>query len=570
MAGISDLGNGIGYIYVTDPSDTNDIKHNIINDSLGARAAKIYGLQAANVGANLRAYASVTISAITGVGNFTKLDVNGIGQITSSIAYTGATTTSELAALIATAVNSTTPSSGVNYTAISISNVVYLFAPASSGDSVNGDAVVISFSANATGSSTDVSGGTDSYTNEYNSRFGYRFFIDASSSAVEGTTSGTEITEFLCTRGFEGGLPIITATIASGSITIERQAAIQYVAVDTEGAAGTDNLDNINPVNFADGDIIHLLGANASRITTVTNSGNIVTQGAVNFYTADYANVITLGKQGNSWYEISKSTTAVPTASQFRTANFPLLTSSAYGSASLTAADNTIVTLTANTDKQNQEITGLVSLTTGDYEIRIPTTNAKAGDQFIIEYNANVTSGSYDVIIGGITLSAADALIGGIVVWAYYSGSAWKYTAFKNFYYGARIETVDIADEAVTVAKVESSLKIETIVIPVSWETGEQSSNKIEMPYPGTVSKLTCYLDKEVAAAATVTAKNNAGTIMTNGIMTFNALDPINTGVSVSPTANNTFVAGDILSFDTLSTTLGSGKGKLSIKITRS
>lgn len=570
MAGIDSLGNGIGYIYVTDTTNTNDIKYNILNDTLGARAVKMYGLQAANVGANLVATGTVTIDTITGAGNFTKLDINGVGQITSSIAYTGVTTTSELAAEIATAVNATTPTSGVNYTAIAISNVVYLFAPQTSGDSVNGHTVVVSFSANATGSVTDIDGGTASYTNEYNDSFGYRFFIDASSSAIEGKKSGIEITQFLCTRGFEGGLPIINATISSGAITVERQAAIQFVIVDTEGAAGTDNLDNINPVNFATGDIIHLLGANASRVTTVTNSGNIVTQGAVNFDTGNYANMITLTKSGSSWYEISKSTTAVPTAAEFRTANFPFLTSTAYGSTGLTPADNTTVTLTANSSTQRQVVSGSATLSTGNYVITISTTGAKKGDWFLIQYDAQVTVGSYDVIIGDLTLSDADALAGGIIVLGYYEGTVWQYSHFKDFGSYAKVQTADYAADSITVAKVEDNLKYEVIVFPVSFNTGETAQNKIEMPYSGTVSKMTAYSTSIIGDDSTITPKNNTGTVMGSGTITFSASDPVNTGYTSTPSTNNTFVAGDILEFLTQTSTLGSGTALVSVKITRS
>ena len=573
MASISDLGNGAGYIYVVNPANTSDIRFSIPNDSIGARSVKLLGLQSANIGANLRAFGSVTINSVTGIGNFTKLDVNGISQITAVVPYTGATSTSALAALIAAEVNSTVPASGVDYIGLAIDNKVYLLAPATTGDAVNGDVVQISFSANATGSVTDVDLGTEAYSEEYNSSFGYRFFIDTAENAASGRPSGTqvEITNFLCTRGFEGGIPLLTPTVSSGVITIERQAAIQYVRVDTEGGAGTDNLDSINPVNFADGDIIILFGTNASRVVTVTNSGNIVTQGAVSFSTGNYANAITLGKSGSSWYEINKSTTAVPSAADFRTASFPLLSTSGYGGANLTAADNTTVTLTANTDKQYQTVSGTVSLTTGNYEINLSTTGAKAGDIFIIKYVGAVTVGSFDVIIGSATLTAEDALTGGLTILAYYSGGAWLYTTFKSFYHSAKIQAADIASNAVTVAKLATELQYEVVTIPVSFETGEQCANKVKMPYAGTVSEIYGIVTKAIAAtdAGTVTAKNNGGTTMTEGVITAAASAALDTAYTVTPTANNTFVAGDILSFTTAKTTVG-GKMLLSIKITRS
>lgn len=569
MASIADLGSGVGYIYAVNPDDTSKINIPIVNDDQGARAAKLLGLQSANVGANLRAVGSITIDTVTGTGNITAVTINGINQIKANIGFTVATTTAQLAALVEAQVNSYVPASGVDYTAIAVGNIVYLMAPASAGDSVNGHVLTVTISANATASVTDVDGGTESYTNAVNSKFGYRFFIDPTDTATFDSVSGdaVEITNFLCTRGFETGIPILTPTISSGAITIERQAAIQYVIINGEGSA-SDTLTTINPVDFADGDQIICLGISAAIVITIDNTGNIVTQGGTSFVTGDFANMITLSKSGSAWYEVSKSTTGVPTAAQFRTANFPLLSTSGYGSAALTAADNTTVTLTANTSKQKQVVTGTVSLTTGNYTIAVSTTDAKAGDEFIIEYNANVTVGSYDVIIGGVTLTDADALSGGIVVMAYYSGSAWQYTMYKNYNDGAKVQTADIATSAVTVSKLETGLKYETIIVPVSFTN--PAENKIRWAYSGTVVGLTAYSTSLIGDDSTITPKNTSGTIMGSGTLTFSNGDPVDTGVTSVPATNNTFVSGDYFSLLTQTSTLSSGTALVTITVLRS
>lgn len=570
MAGISELGDGIGYLYATDPITTTDIKYSFPNTEAGARSLKLLGVQSSNIASNLQAFGSFTIDTPTGSGNITLIAVNGHKQINRNISFTIASTPTEIAEDCVAEINSTTPSSGVDYVAVNIGAIVYLLAPASAGDTVNGHAVTVSISGNLTVSSVvDIQGGTNTNDNSYDGRSGYRFFIDNDPNATFGAFTGnqTEITNFICQRGMETGIPVIVATISSGAITIERKAAIQYVVVRGEGGLA-DTLTTINPVNFANGDQIIILGYDAGAVITIDNTGNIVTQGGNSFATANYANAITLGRSGTSWYEVNKSTTAVPSASDFRTANFPFLSTSGYGSAALTAADNTTVTLTANSSKQKQVITGTATLSTGNYRVELSTSGAKAGDEFIIEYNGVVTVGSYDVIIGGITLSDADALTGGILVKAYYSGSAWQYECLKDYNQGAKVQTADIASSAVTVAKVETNLTYEVLTFNVSWTN--PSTHRIEMPYPGTVSKVTAYVTSAITGTATLTPRNNAGTAMTSGTITFYSTDAVDTGRSSSPSGNNTFVAGDILFFETDVTTAGGGTAIVSVKITRS
>ena len=568
----SDLANGIGLLYVVDPNDTSKIVFSIPNDDQGARSIMGLGQQSANIGANIAAYGTIRVTSVTGSGSVTNISVNGVNQITKggSISFTGATSTSALATLIAAAINDDVPSSGLNYTSYAIGQMVYVVAPASAGSIPNGYTLTITITANATATVNDIANGTAAYTNSWNSNFGYRFFIDANSSAVEDVVAGTatEISDFVINKGLNSGIPISSYAISSGSITITRPSSIQYILVDTEGAVATDDLDYIFPNNNASGDIIMVIGVNAGRVVKLSNSGNIVTQGGVPFSTGSYADVITLALSGTSWYEVSSSQSRVPTASQFRTASFPLLSTSGYGSAALTVADNTVVTaLISNTNKQKIVVTGSVSLATGNYEIPISTTNAIAGDTFEIEYNAQVTVGSYAVIIGGVTLTAADALSGGIVVMAYYSGSVWQYTMYKNYNDGAKVQTADIATSAVTVAKLENNLKYEMIVVPVSFTN--PAENRIRWAYPGTVVGLTAYSTSLIGDDSTITPKNNSGTIMGSGTLTFSNGDPVNTGITSTPNTNNTFVEGDYFSLLTQTSTLGSGTALVTVKILR-
>lgn len=101
----------------------------------------------------------------------------------------------------------------------------------------------------------------------------------------------------------------------------------------------------------------------------------------------------------------------------------------------------------------------------------------------------------------------------------------------------------------------------------VSFETGEQCNNRFKMPFAGTVNGVYAVCTKAIAGtdAGTIVLKNAAGTTMTDGTVTFVASDPLETAYTVTPSANNSFAAGDILYAVTSKTTAG---GKVLLTIT--
>lgn len=127
-----------------------------------------------------------------------------------------------------------------------------------------------------------------------------------------------------------------------------------------------------------------------------------------------------------------------------------------------------------------------------------------------------------------------------------------------------------IANNVIAVANRIATVNTEVLNIPVSFETGEICDNRIKMPYDGTVQEIYGVVTTAIEATddGTVTAKDGAGVNITAGLLTFTAADPLETAVTVTPSANNTFVAGDILRFTTAKTTAG-GKVLLSIKVLR-
>lgn len=110
----------------------------------------------------------------------------------------------------------------------------------------------------------------------------------------------------------------------------------------------------------------------------------------------------------------------------------------------------------------------------------------------------------------------------------------------------------------------------EVALLQVSFEAGYLGDFKITMPFAGTVTSIYAYAVKVISGTdnGTIVAKNNAGTTMTAGTITYTASDARGTAYTVAPSANNTFVANDILTFTTAKTTAG-GVVQLSITYTR-
>jgi hypothetical protein len=418
-------------------------------------------------------------------------------------------------------------------------------------------------------------GGGSSSTSAYDEVSGYRFFINAdySGTAAPGSlTNAVEITNYIVLRGLNASFPNQSATINSGVLTLSRESSVNVVDVETQGGAGTDSLDTIVPSSdMADGDLFIIRGTDASHIVTITSSGNIVSSG--DWSSADKDTQIILMYLSGSFYETSRSGgNYIPAYTAFRTEGFPFLDPTKYGVTSVTAADNTTKTVTVNSDKNLIAVTGTVSLTTGDYIIDLSTTGAVAGDVVFVKYVANVTVGSYKVSIEGHDLSDVEALLGGMSFLYLYDGSAWRGVGeWHNLENGYQFETSAYYDNSVTVAKVETTLKTDIIVVDVSFETGEQGDYKIKMPYSCTVNEIYARATKAIAAtdAGTITPKNNGGTTMTSGVITFSASDAFGTAYTVTPSSNNTFAAGELMTLTPAKATAG-GKVQLSIKVTKS
>lgn len=108
------------------------------------------------------------------------------------------------------------------------------------------------------------------------------------------------------------------------------------------------------------------------------------------------------------------------------------------------------------------------------------------------------------------------------------------------------------------------------LLVPVSFETGEQAAAKVYFPYAVRITKIRGIVTKAIAAtdAATVTGANSSGA-STGGVVTF----PLSSAINVEPTAaapstNNT-VAADSYYLLTAAKTTAGGKALVTLEFNR-
>lgn len=571
--GIADLGNNLGWIYTVNSAGTAIAGASERNTPQGARNAKLLAAQSVALSLNKRAYGTITISAVAGSGDVTAVTIDGVNQISANVSYS-AGPTADVATAIAAAINSFTPGSGYDYIAVAISNVVYVYAPIEAGSAPNGEAITVSNTGNLTTVQADFNYGSDN-TSVFDTATGYRFYLDANYGATPAEpgefdpATAIEITNYIIPRGLNTAFDNQSKTIASGVITITRESAVTVVDVDTQAAAASDDLDSITFGDGSDGDIVILRGANSSRLVTVTSSGNINRTNS--FVTADKDTQICLMYLSGEFWEFARSGgNYVPTAAAFRTALFPFLATAAQGRTTLTPADNTTVTLTANSSKMYERVSGSVSLSAGNYTISLSTTGVVDGDEFVIDYYGTITVGGQAVIIGGVTLSTAEALYGGVRLHFVVNSGAWAIVGRSYDINTYPIQTANIGTGQVTTVKLATELQYEVMTIPVSFEANEVGDIKVLMPYACSVTNTYSSVSKTVAATddGTIVFKNNAGTTMTGATITVAASSAVGTADTGLATANNTFTAGEVMTLTTAKATAG-GRCVVSVQLVR-
>lgn len=583
---ITDLGKGLGYIYVTEPGGTSsDIIKVFNNTKSGVREAKLYGVQGTSTALNRKASATITIDTVTGVGQINSITTatgTNIIDTGSPIAYTGATTTSALASLVAAAINSfidlAAPSE--DCTAIADANIVYVYASEEAGATLNGTSLIVTDTGNMTNTVTPFANGSDN-TELYDKAFGYRFFLNADYDATGCSGLGTatensltnawEITSYIIPRSLNSANQIANPTISGGVIYVERKSSDILMYVETESFAASDDLDSIRVDGYANGDRITIRGNNSGRVTTVKHgTGNIELQSGADFVTADYETTLILSLKDSTWYEVSRSNTAVGSMSDYRTAGYGFFGVDEFNTAGIAASGT--ITFTAGTSDKLQELTGSQTLSGNTtYDLAAGAVN---GDSFTLRYDASVDLNGFTLDIFGISLTSDMALNGGLMFFAEYKEGAWKSWAMINMDRGVTypyvLPTEMYKDESITISKLETSLQKGFFVTSVSWETNETGIISINIPFDCTVDEAVIAVSGLIEATddATLVLKNNAGTAMTGGSQTITAGTLVGNNFTLTPTANNTFTAGQVMKFETIKTTKG-GRAEVSVTYTR-
>lgn len=569
--GISDIGNGNGFIYVVDP-DGSTVLRNIINNESGVKEAKSLGVQAAALALNR---SPVGIIEVTGTWNatVTSIKVGSTEQISSFTINSSDEDT--VAKEIADQVNSyiDNPNGSSDYTAQAIGHKVYFIGDPDIGSGDNGKLFNITSSGTINLTTTDVDDGSDS-SEVYDQSFGYRFYLDADygagecsgdGTAVEGDiSSAEEITEYIVNRGLQSAVSTDSVSVSSGEITPSRKGVITALEVDTEGNASSDLLNGINPKGFANNDLIVLYGKNTNRIVTVnTNSvGNLVLDSDSNFKTGNKAKHIVFRYHQGKFYEVARSTQQIGSRSDYRTAGFPF---SVHGKDTFDIPTNGNVSLRADQDEKYQIVSNTQVLS-GDVDVKFKRTGAVKGDSFIIEYDGNVTENGNNLQFtdggaGGdsVSLSAQEALNGGIVIYAYYTGSVWEIRMHYDFSKGAKVEKDNIQKSVVSADKAEAPLKTDHFEQLVSFESGEQGNTLRPIFTKGTITRIEARVKKSIAMTddGTITFKDDDGNIM--GTMNFPKNTSVGTGkiLTSGDLSNNTFAGGDYVNAATSKSTAG-------------
>lgn len=472
MSVLQKIGNGSGYLYVGNIADTQIIS--ALENTLQNVPAFLKTASASRgVGAGQLGFGLVEVTSIDAAGGtLSSVTINGNNQLGSSVVYPGGTTTAGLATLIAAEINKTT-STGTDYWAIACENVVRVIPNLSTVDpDVNNHTIAVVDGSSTVYTLTDVdgaAGGTDAYGD-----WGYRFWIDEDESATATSKAGaTEITRYVVNNDFNGVIPSSSVTISGGCATISRFGNIQFVNIDTEASAGTDDLDGIVG-EFVDGDIIYLIGEAGARVVTAKDGvSNINLTNSTDWVSSDDSNVLALRYESANWYEVFRSENTVSTDATITgdgTSGSPLAVATPFP--------------------------GFTDLPT-DYSVTLATV---------------ATSGAYSDLTG-----------------------------------------------------TPSDVRQTTMLL--SFETNEQGDMKFPMEVDCTVNKVTAYVAKAIAATdnATIDCKDNAAASM--GVVTCTASAGIGTAFTLSPSSNNTFTAGDIMTMTTAKTTVG-GKVLVTIKYT--
>ena len=133
------------------------------------------------------------------------------------------------------------------------------------------------------------------------------------------------------------------------------------------------------------------------------------------------------------------------------------------------------------------------------------------------------------------------------------------------------ISTVKIADDAVTAAKLDDDANRVQVVIPVSFESaGEIGAVDYKICFPCTIEAIHGTVTKPFTSTGTHVFKDNGGTVLTGSQIDMSSALLLGNIVSSTPTANNTFVAGDVIRIETSVSGAVGGKSSVTLCMLKS
>ena len=114
------------------------------------------------------------------------------------------------------------------------------------------------------------------------------------------------------------------------------------------------------------------------------------------------------------------------------------------------------------------------------------------------------------------------------------------------------VTTAKIADDAVTAAKLDDDSNRTQVVIPTSFESaGEIGVLEYKICFPCTLEAIHATVTKPFTSTGTHIFKDDTGTVLTGSQIDMSNALTLGNIVSTTPTANNTFVAGDVIKIET-------------------
>ena len=325
MANISEIGNGIGWLYKTNASGS-EILAVELNTKQGVRAMQQHGVTNAPIVGWRSSYGTININACNSLGGITSVTIGGQNQIGATVPCTSAVP-ADLAQDLANAINSWT-APGNPYTAAAVGSLVYIYSAPKYGSVTNGFTITVAVSDPSILFTTTNFADGSSESGSYDSVLGYRFWLNTTLPALPVSIAGaTDITVYMTQRGMQVGIPQSSEQINNDTINnIVRGSSFTIVNVDTQGFAATDTLAQIDATGFVEGDIIFIRQANPARVVTVESltvpssalTPNIQLTNDASFITDPYNTLMLQLKYTTTdtliWIEVSRS---APIASTF-------------------------------------------------------------------------------------------------------------------------------------------------------------------------------------------------------------------------------------------------------------